>query len=348
MAMVKLGDNFTFYAQTFTPSTGAAVDADAVPGYRVYEDETGTPLLTGSMALLDDANTVGLYSEQIACTTVNGFEAGKCYVVRITGVVGGVTGVDLIQFQVTAVDVDDLVRSTTPANTLDVADTGEAGLDFANIKAASAPTTLTNITVPVVTAITNGVSLANDAITSAKFDESTAFPLKSADTGSTAVARVGADSDTLETLSDQIDGINAQSPATVAAAVAGTAIAIHRGNSFSKSVTAFGNISTRTKLWFSVKAAYEDTDAESVVQIEESGGLVYLNGAATTTTNGSLTVTDATTGAFTIVLKPAATAALTLQSGLVYDIKCLLAAGTTITTAPISAEVTPNVTLAVA
>jgi len=95
MAMVKLGDNFTFYAQTFTPSTGAAVDADAVPGYRVYEDETGTPLLTGSMALLDDANTVGLYSEQIACTTVNGFEAGKCYVVRITGVVGGVTGVQL-------------------------------------------------------------------------------------------------------------------------------------------------------------------------------------------------------------------------------------------------------------
>ena len=58
----------------------------------------------------------------------------------------------------------------------------------------------------VVTAsVTAGVTLANDAITASKFDESTAFPLKSADTGSTAVARVGADSDTLETLSDQID-----------------------------------------------------------------------------------------------------------------------------------------------
>jgi hypothetical protein len=51
------------------------------------------------------------------------------------------------------------------------------------------------------------VTLADDAITAAKFDESTAFPLKSNDAGSTAVARVGADSDTLETLSDQLDGI---------------------------------------------------------------------------------------------------------------------------------------------
>ncbi len=58
-----------------------------------------------------------------------------------------------------------------------------------------------------VASVTAGVSLADDAITSAKFDESTAFPLASADTGATAVARTGADSDTLETLSDQIDAL---------------------------------------------------------------------------------------------------------------------------------------------
>jgi hypothetical protein len=51
------------------------------------------------------------------------------------------------------------------------------------------------------------VTLADDAITAAKFDESTAFPLKSADTGTTKVARVGADGDTLETLSDQLDTV---------------------------------------------------------------------------------------------------------------------------------------------
>jgi len=50
----------------------------------------------------------------------------------------------------------------------------------------------------------DAMTLADDAITAAKFDESTAFPLKSADTGATAVARTGADSDTLKTLSDEI------------------------------------------------------------------------------------------------------------------------------------------------
>ncbi len=55
-----------------------------------------------------------------------------------------------------------------------------------------------------VGSVTAGVTLANDAITAAKFDESTAFPLTASDSGSTAVARTGADSDTLETLSDEI------------------------------------------------------------------------------------------------------------------------------------------------
>ena len=53
------------------------------------------------------------------------------------------------------------------------------------------------------------VTLADDAITAAKFDESTAFPLQAADTGSTQVARTGADGDTLETLSDEIATVQA-------------------------------------------------------------------------------------------------------------------------------------------
>lgn len=50
-----------------------------------------------------------------------------------------------------------------------------------------------------------GYGLADDAITAAKFDESTAFPVKQNDAGSTAIARTGGDADTLETLSDQLD-----------------------------------------------------------------------------------------------------------------------------------------------
>lgn len=58
-----------------------------------------------------------------------------------------------------------------------------------------------------VGSVTAGVTLADDAITAAKFDESTAFPLKANDAGATQIARVGSDGDTLETLSDQLDGV---------------------------------------------------------------------------------------------------------------------------------------------
>jgi hypothetical protein len=50
--------------------------------------------------------------------------------------------------------------------------------------------------------------LADDTITAAKYDEATAFPVVLADTGATKIARTGADSDTLETLSDQIDVVD--------------------------------------------------------------------------------------------------------------------------------------------
>ena len=59
------------------------------------------------------------------------------------------------------------------------------------------------------------MTLANNAITSAKYDESTAFPVKSTDSGSTQIARVGADGDTLETLSDEIAAQNDLSAAEV-------------------------------------------------------------------------------------------------------------------------------------
>ena len=62
----------------------------------------------------------------------------------------------------------------------------------------------------------NVTALADDVIKAASFDESTAFPLKSADTGSTQVARVGADSDTLETLSDEIAAVKAETAAILA------------------------------------------------------------------------------------------------------------------------------------
>lgn len=68
----------------------------------------------------------------------------------------------------------------------------------------------------------DSMALVNDAITSAKFDESTAFPVTSADSGSTAIARTGADGDTLETLSDQLDIAGGTNPFVVASGTIGS------------------------------------------------------------------------------------------------------------------------------
>ena len=87
-----IDDVVVFSVSTHTPSTGAVTDADSVPSYRVYEDETGTAILTGSMAKLDDANTTGFYSEQITLSAANGFEKGKSYNILITAAVGAITG----------------------------------------------------------------------------------------------------------------------------------------------------------------------------------------------------------------------------------------------------------------
>jgi hypothetical protein len=88
----QIDDLLTFVCNTHRVDTGVATDADSVPSYRVYEDETTTPILTGSMALLDSANTAGLYSEQITLSAANGFELSKSYTIYISATVNGVTG----------------------------------------------------------------------------------------------------------------------------------------------------------------------------------------------------------------------------------------------------------------
>ena len=89
---VYLGNNLTFSICTHDPDTGVLTDADAVPSYRIYEDETAAAILTGDMAKLDDGNTTGFYTELIACTTANGFEIGRSYTIYIAATVDGDTG----------------------------------------------------------------------------------------------------------------------------------------------------------------------------------------------------------------------------------------------------------------
>ena len=80
---VYLGDTLTVYMIGKEKETNALKDADAVPTYNIYEEETGTAILTQATneltAKLNDAGTTGLYSVQIPATTAKGFEINKTY-----------------------------------------------------------------------------------------------------------------------------------------------------------------------------------------------------------------------------------------------------------------------------
>jgi hypothetical protein len=164
-------------------SSGAAYAPSALT-YSIYEDST-------DVGIAEDVDmtpaspfdsVVGFYLARPQLTAASGFEKGKNYTVLIKATVDSISAIATHTFQI------------------------EAEVD-ANVVSGSVllQATQTGVTIPTVTTVTNGVTLADDAITNAKFDETSAFPVKSADTGATQIARVGADSDTLETLSDQID-----------------------------------------------------------------------------------------------------------------------------------------------
>ena len=99
------------------------------------------------------------------------------------------------------------------------------------------------------------------------------------------------------------------------------------GRSEEMIVEAFGvgDLSGRTNLYFTVKYLKEKdsaTDAQSIIQIKETSGLLYINKAiAITPANGSITVTDALAGTLTIRLAAEETEKLTPNEQYYYDIR---------------------------
>lgn len=227
--------------------------------------------------------------------------------------------------------------------------------------------------------LSDGVTLADDAITSAKFDESTAYPLKSADTGATAIARVGADSDTLETLSDEIAAVKAEtalivedtgttlsnlitaiksktdlmdaSAITYTPNVVGTDITLLRGDTFSATLTDVGALTGYVSIDFTVKRNTSNTDDEAVIRIRKNAsgtgdGLLRLNRAAPTTETGEIVIDDEATGDITITLDETATDSLEIGAYL-YDVQLITATAVkTLTSGRLN--VTSDVTRAIA
>jgi hypothetical protein len=93
-----IDDVVRVHIQTSSVTTGAATDADAAPSWRVYEDDTATPVTTGSFSTLNAQ--VGFYVAAITLASAIGYEVGKSYAIRTQATVGGVIGADVHSFQI--------------------------------------------------------------------------------------------------------------------------------------------------------------------------------------------------------------------------------------------------------
>lgn len=175
------GDTVDFKFTTRT-ITGAPTALSGTPAVSVYKGNNTAESTAGVTLTADFDTRTGLNHVRITTSSDGTFyaDASDFQVVITTGTVGGTSVVGEVVGHFTLRNRASL-KSTTAGRTLDVAATGEAGLDFDNIKQATGATTLTNITVPIASTVSNAVTvgtinanvitataIAADAITAAK------------------------------------------------------------------------------------------------------------------------------------------------------------------------------------
>jgi hypothetical protein len=314
----QLDDLLTFPCNTHTPATGAATDADSVPAYRVYEDETGTPILTGSMAKLDDAGTTGFYSEQITLSAANGFEVGKSYTIHVAATVGGVTGTLSHTFQVEAAPATAAALSTV-AGYLDT----EVAAILAAVDTEVAAILAGQSTLALLIAALDDLSAAQ--VQAAVAAALAAYPVPliatieaaiAAGSGATPATFWGYTGPGGRTLTQSMIAI-------LSSMIEGSAITITRGDNVSVAITGLGSLAGRTGLWFTVKARpATDTDLQAKIQATEDDGLIRLNGAAADdSADGAIAVDDEDNGDITITLSAAASAQLATGVSWRWDVQ---------------------------
>lgn len=114
-------------------ASGVPTTLSGTPVVDIYEDNSLTQITGAETLTVDFDSVTGLNHLAIAATAANGFEAGKFYhAVITTGTVGGVSVVGEVVAEF-SIEATAALRPTTAGRTLDVAATGEAGVDLGNV-----------------------------------------------------------------------------------------------------------------------------------------------------------------------------------------------------------------------
>lgn len=249
----KLGVDVTAISgdSTAADNLEAACDGNT---YNVGGGAVVTAAVTGAVG-----SVTGNVGGSVASVAANGITATSIAADAINAAAVKADAVTKIQnglatpTNITAGTITTVTNLTNAPTNGDLTATMKASVTTAATAATPTAAAVTGNVGGSVASVTAGVSLADDAITAAKFDESTAFPLKSADTGATAIARTGADSDTLETLSDQLDSASTFDASSDAVLIGATQGAI-----------TFGQIKIEC-----------DVDNEGALQINNEGDAGY-------------------------------------------------------------------------
>ena len=124
-------------------------------------------------------------------------------------------------------------------------------------------------------------------------------------------------------------------PSVAVASQVPSTVTCIRGDTLRRVLPLMGNLSSRTKLTFTVKKTSvlndgTNTDAQALIQIVEGTGIETLMGSASGFSNSdaSLTVTDATTGEVTLFINASATSRFPIDD-LAWDCQATLTTGIT-------------------
>jgi hypothetical protein len=102
-------------------------------------------------------------------------------------------------------------------------------------------------------------------------------------------------------------------------------VIVYRGTFWSFQVINLGDLTNLSKIWFTLRKRQNDTDSKSVIQIEQTAGLLIANGSpATNASYGSLTVSGSN---ITIQVSQEVTRYCEVTNNLNYDIKALTTGG---------------------
>lgn len=88
---VIINSNLHFNIAIRNGETGQLSDANSDPIYRIYDDETNTLLISGTMTKLGTLPVVGFYAGVQLCGDTY-FTDGKSYILCIEATVGQITG----------------------------------------------------------------------------------------------------------------------------------------------------------------------------------------------------------------------------------------------------------------